>query len=72
MQDKGPIVMHGPAFTEEREFVERVIPYVDIVAFEKAGYVRGPLPDHLKPAPKAEPKAEPKAQPKAQSEPKAK
>ena len=69
MQEKSPVVMHGPAFTEEREFVERVVPHVDIVAFEKAGYVRGPLPDHLKPKQKEEPKAK---EPKAKSDDKAK
>ena len=61
-----PEVMHGPAFTEEREMVQRVVPYADIKAFEAAGYVIGPLPEHLKPKAKEEPKAKEAKAPKSE------
>jgi hypothetical protein len=42
------ILMHGPAFTESGEIVERYVPQADVVAFRNAGYAVGPIPDHLK------------------------
>jgi hypothetical protein len=42
------ILMHGPAFDGSGKIVERHVPKVDVVAFQKAGYELGPLPDHLK------------------------
>lgn len=38
------VTMHGPAFTAKGEIVERQVPKSDVVAFEKDGYVKGPLP----------------------------
>lgn len=44
------ITMHGPAFIEGGNFVQREVPEVDVSAFEKAGYKKGPLPPDLVPA----------------------
>jgi hypothetical protein len=44
------VTMYGPAFSEGGNFVQREVPDADVVAFEKAGYVKGVLPPNLVPA----------------------
>jgi hypothetical protein len=43
------VKMYGPAFDESRGLVDRDVPEADVVAFENAGYVKGSLPEHLRP-----------------------
>lgn len=38
------VLMHGPAFKESGEIVERQVPETDVPAFTNAGYVKGPIP----------------------------
>lgn len=39
------VLMHGPAFDESGDIVEREVPEVDVIAFENAGYKRGAKPE---------------------------
>ena len=36
--------MHGPAFNDKGELVEREVPEGDVPAFQNAGYVKGGIP----------------------------
>ena len=47
------VLMHGPAFTEEGEIVERQVPESDVPAYEKDGYVKGPKPEKAQAKPRA-------------------
>lgn len=47
------VTMHGPAFDESGELVQREVPEADVHAFQNVGYSLGGLP------PKAIPEAKP-------------
>jgi hypothetical protein len=46
-------IMHGPAFNDSGEIVEREVPEVDVKAYVDAGYTLGPKP--VAEVPEAEP-----------------
>lgn len=39
------VLMHGPAFTEEGEIVERQVPDSDVPAYQRDGWIKGPKPE---------------------------
>lgn len=53
------VMMHGPAFDGSGDLVERQVPDMDVVAFEAAGYKRGPLPPAEAAAESTDPPKEP-------------
>lgn len=41
------VLMHGPAFDDSGQLVERNVPEKDVSAFKAAGYVLGGLPSEI-------------------------